>query len=179
MSSFLCSGLRRYLALTTEHGRANCFTSSQTRQRLYTCAQQWSGAPSENSLVHFAVSGPDWKLEDDLKTLTVSFPSNPPVALKLDAAGVQDLLANLGEFRSFMTPEIEKDWTPGQRAGAIPDPRWMVEPELIRGNSFLHLRDPHLAGCTTIPREEARKLGQLLIALADAPPPELGQARPS
>ena len=126
------------------------------------------------------MSGPDWKLEDDLKTLTVSFPSNPPVALKLDAAGVQDLLANLGEFRSFMKPEIEKDWTPGQRAGAIPDPRWMVEPELMRGNSFLHLRDPRFGWLHyVIPREEARKLGQLLIALADAPPPGLGQARPS
>ena len=31
------------------------------------------------------MEGPNWKLDDDLRTVTVTFPTDPPVALKLDA----------------------------------------------------------------------------------------------
>ena len=117
-------------------------------------------------------AGPNWKLEDDLKTVTVTFPTNPPTALKLDAAGVEDLLKNLGEFRAHMKPEIAAEWELGQKVGAVPDPRWYSESELMMGNSLLHLRDQRFGWLHyVLPRESARELGMVLLAQADAPVP--------
>ena len=115
--------------------------------------------------------GPDWKLEDDLKTVTVTFPSDPPVALKLDADEVDDTLRNLGEFRASMDPPIPEDHPLGQKTGAIPDPKWVTEPEIMAGNSLLHIRDPRFGWLHyLLPRVEARKLAEFLLNQTDQPP---------
>ena len=46
------------------------------------------------------MNGLNWKLEDDLKTVTVTFLSDPPVALQLNTVEVDAMLKNLGDFRS-------------------------------------------------------------------------------
>jgi hypothetical protein len=118
------------------------------------------------------MSGPNWKLEDDYKTVTVTFPTDPPVGLKLDAAGVDDMLENLGEFRANMTPGVPDTWAPGQTFGAVPDPRWVTEPDAMMGNSVLHIRDPRYGWLHyMIPREEARKLIGYLQNQVNAPLP--------
>ncbi len=118
--------------------------------------------------------GPNWKLEDDLKTVTVTFPTNPPVALKLNVSEVEDMLKNLGMFRSGMQPEAPKTFAMGQKVSAVPDPIWVTEPDLMLGNSLLHLRDPRFGWLHyLLPRDEARKLGNYLLQQADAP--SLGQ----
>jgi hypothetical protein len=89
-----------------------------------------------------AMSGTTWTLEDDLNTVTVSFATNPPVALKLNASYVEDMLKNLGEFRALKQPVVPSDWTLSQQVQAIPNPRWFAEPEMMLGNTVLHLRDP-------------------------------------
>jgi len=38
------------------------------------------------------MTGPNWNLDDDLQTITVTFPTDPPVALKLDSKGVEEML---------------------------------------------------------------------------------------
>lgn len=119
------------------------------------------------------MTGPDWKLEDDLKTVTVTFPTDPPVALVLDTTGVDSILNNLGDFRSHMKPEIQPDFPQGQKVVAIPDPRWVTEPDILMGNSILHIRDPRFGWLHyLIPKDEARKLVGFLQTQVDAPPPE-------
>ena len=117
------------------------------------------------------MSGPNWKLEDDYKTVTVTFPTYPPVALQLDAAGVEDLLSNLGKFRGAMKPEIAPKFAMGQKVSAIPDPVWVTEPDAMHGHSLLHLRDPRFGWLHyLLPPHEAQKLGQLLQTQAASPP---------
>ena len=41
------------------------------------------------------MAGPHWHLADDRKTVTVSFPSHPPVALKLESRDTRGLLGKL------------------------------------------------------------------------------------
>lgn len=118
------------------------------------------------------MAGPQWVLDDDLKTVTVTFPSNPPVALRLSTSDIDHMLENLGVFRASMLPQHASDWLVGQTVGAIPDPRWTTEPDALLGNSLLHLRDPRFGWQHYMfPREAARKLGELLQKQADAPPP--------
>jgi hypothetical protein len=117
-------------------------------------------------------TGPNWHLDDDRKTVTITFPTNPPVALKLDARAVDDVLNNLGAFRAAMTPEVPRDHSLGQRVAAVPNPLWQTEPEMMLGDSLLHLRDPRFGWLDyMIPREEARKLAGFLLRQADNPPP--------
>jgi hypothetical protein len=116
------------------------------------------------------MTGPDWKLEDDYKSVTVTFPTNPPVALRLDIGGVDDILKNLGHFRAAMKPEIARAYAMGQKVGAVPDPIWVTEPDLMQGDSLLHLRDPRYGWLHyLLPRAEALKLGQLLQKQAETP----------
>ena len=49
----------------------------------------------------------------DYKTVTITFPTEPPVALRLDAAQVDDLLSNLGSFRGAMKPEVARKYGGG------------------------------------------------------------------
>lgn len=125
-----------------------------------------------NHLKGAKMSGPNWKLEDDLKRLTVTFPTQPPVALQLDAAGVDDLLRNLGEMRAYMKPAHPEKQALGQKVGAIPDPAWAIEPDLLLRHSLLHLRDPRYGWLHfLLPPNEAEKLGQVLQTHAQSQPP--------
>ena len=123
------------------------------------------------------MNGPHWHLSADRKTVTVTFPTEPPVALHLDAARVDDLLNKLGEFRAVMEPAIASDFALGQKVGAIPDPRWATEPDLMYGASLLHLRDRRFGFHYLPPPHEARKLAGFLQTQADRPPPEPQQGR--
>ena len=89
--------------------------------------------------------------------------------LRLDAAAVENLLKHLGEYRAMMQPEVQPRFGLGQ--SVIFDPRWATEPELMLGNSVLHLRDPRYGWVHyAIPRDEARRLGALLQGQSDNPP---------
>jgi hypothetical protein len=122
------------------------------------------------------MSDPNWKLEDDYKLLTLTLPTEPPTMIQFDAAGIDELFERLGDMRAAMHPLIQADFPQGQKVKVTPDPRWVVEPDALLGNSILHIREPRFGWLHFwIPKEEARKLGELLIAQAAAPPP--GQAR--
>ncbi|MEX2201640.1 MAG: hypothetical protein WD711_09620 [Dongiaceae bacterium] len=111
------------------------------------------------------MTGPNCKLENDRRTLTLSLPAAPEAVQSLDTQDVEELLRTLGECRGRMLPEIGKKWALGQIVGAVTDPRWYVEPETTTGGSLLHVRDSRFGWLHYIvPREEARKLGEYLIA---------------
>lgn len=119
------------------------------------------------------MSGPHWKLDDEGKCVTVTFPTDPPISLKLDATEVDVLLSNLGDFRALMQPEHHRISPVGQTVQAIPDPMWYTQPDAMAGNPLLHIRDPRYGWLHyMIPRDEARKLAGFLQTQADAPPLE-------
>jgi hypothetical protein len=125
------------------------------------------------------LAGPDWKLEDDRKLVTAAFPTNPPVELKLDAAGVDELLNSVGKLRAHMLPEHNYDDPRGKRRdGVTPNPRWATETDLMFGHVLLHLRDSRYGTVSFLmPPEAAQKLGQSLIDLASAPLPQPGSGK--
>src|SRR3954447_18548109 len=108
------------------------------------------------------MSDPHWKLEENYRLLTLSFPSSPPIAMKMEVRGIEEFLKNLGELRYAMKPEIPKTFARGQQVAAVPDPAWVTEPDVMQGNNILHIRDPRaMDGFTTFFRKMKRKSWQL------------------
>jgi hypothetical protein len=114
----------------------------------------------------------NWNLEDDLMTVTVTFSTEPSAPVKIDTADVEDIVRNLGRFRSFMLPETPPELPSERMVDAHPDPHWRVEAEIMTGDSLLHIRDPRFGWLHfLLPRESARLLGETLTSQADAPVP--------
>lgn len=65
---------------------------------------------------------PNWTLDDDYATVTVTFPTTPPARLRIDVSRVEDMIRNLGTFRGMMKPPIPQDWEMGQKVEAVADP---------------------------------------------------------
>ena len=124
---------------------------------------------------------PTWTLSDDRTTLTIAFPSNPPVALVLSAAQADELLRNVALYRGGMVPQVTPmEWPRGQRAQAVPDPAWTCEPDALQGHSLLHLRDPRYGWLHyLLPPHEAAKLAGFLKVQAEAPPPGPPHGKPN
>ncbi len=117
--------------------------------------------------------GLNWSLSDDGKTVTVNIPSTPPVALRMDAAEVDNMLEKIGEFRELMTPGHPTDYPPRREYIFVPEPLWRSEPDIMEGYPLLHILHPgfgwlHFA----FPRHEAAKLVRNLQAQVEAPPGE-------
>jgi hypothetical protein len=113
---------------------------------------------------------PNWKLEEDGLTVTVTFPTNPPVVLKLGAADVDSLLHGLGGLRHQMQPAPPAQFASGQQFVAAPYPAWSTEIDATHGNSVLHLRDPRFGWLHyMLSKEEAGRLSTALAIQADAP----------
>jgi hypothetical protein len=68
------------------------------------------------------LEGLNWKLEEDRQTVTVTFPTDPVVQLKLTTARVDALFKILGLLREHMVPEIQGQFAMGQKVEAILDP---------------------------------------------------------
>ena len=120
------------------------------------------------------VAGPNWELTDK-RTLTVTFPTKPPVAIENDTAQVEDMIAHLGEYRAAMVPEVPPEFPQGQSVDAIRNPAWMLENE-SRGDVVIHIRDPRYGWLHyLLPRQEAAKMAGLLQALSMKP---LSESKP-
>lgn len=120
---------------------------------------------------------PKWSLSEDGRTMSVEFPTTPPTAFRLDAAGVDKLIALLRSGRTRMQPAHSRDYALGQKVEAVADPRWMTQPDLLNGDTLLHLLDPGFGWLHfLLPSAEARHLGELLLrqveAKAETAPPK-------
>jgi len=119
------------------------------------------------------MNAPNWHLEDDRETVTVTFPTDPVMQLKLGVGEVEEALANLGRFRLLMKPKIAPQFPPRQKVLTVHNPAWATEVDAMTGNTLLHLRDPRYGWLHYgIPGDEARKLAGFLQTRADSPPPE-------
>jgi hypothetical protein len=120
----------------------------------------------------FEMSGPNWKLEEDGETITISFPTSPRVAIEWKTATVDDHLQKLGELRTQMKPEISRTFPFGQLVKTIPDPIFRTEPDAMTGDTLLHIRDPRFGWLHyLIPKQEARKLVTAIQNQVDATAP--------
>ena len=105
------------------------------------------------------MSEPDVKLDDDRKTVTITFATTPSVTLKLDTPAVEKLLQKLGECRAWMLPKVPLTFPEGQSFSVYTDMRWATAPDVLHGCVFLHIRDPRFGWVRNILwRDEARKL---------------------
>ena len=122
--------------------------------------------------------GPHWTLDKDHEAVTVSFPSSPPVALRMDAGQVDELIRVLGTYRAKMQPVPDMKLKPGSKVTAMRNPAWYTESDALMGDSSIHFRDLRFGWLHyLLPRDEARRLGKLLIQKADSPPPGPEQGR--
>jgi hypothetical protein len=116
------------------------------------------------------MAGPNWKLNDDRKTVTVTFPTDPIVIVNYDLSAIEDMLKNLGEFRAAMKPEVSRKAPVAGMIAAVPNPQWYTQPDAMRGDSLLHIRDDRYGWLHyLLPRADALKLGQLLQTQAELP----------
>ena len=114
----------------------------------------------------------DWKLDDDKKMITVTFPTEPPTFYKLNTSIVDDLIRSVGRLRSHMLPQHRYEDAGPKIVDTIINPRWAVECEVLSGDILLHIHDPRYGTLSfLLPREGAGKLGQNLVGLASAPLP--------
>ena len=121
---------------------------------------------------------PNWKLDDDFKTVTVMFPAEPPVSVKLDVGGVEEILSKLAEFRAHMKPGMAPDFARGQQVLAEQNLQWVAEAD-ANGDTLLHIRDSGFGWLHfVVPKEEARRLAAALQAQVDAVPTAQRTAKP-
>jgi hypothetical protein len=123
--------------------------------------------------------GPSWKLNDDLRSVTITFPTDPVVTFVMTTEVLDELLTNLGVFRSQMEPEIPRDFALGQRVAAVTGPAWATEPDMMAGDTLLHMRDPRFGWLHfLISRVDAKTIADIFLAQAATPPatPPSGKA---
>lgn len=126
------------------------------------------------------MTGLNWHLDTDRMTVTLTLPSNPPGSFKLDGARIDELLENLGRFRAAMKPPFAPTIAPRKKFSCIRKPVWFTEPDVMLGDSLLHVRDPRFGWLHyLIPREDARKLAGFLQAQVDAPSPTQSKGKPN
>jgi hypothetical protein len=120
--------------------------------------------------------GTNWHFNQDEGTVTVTFPTVPPVALVLHTKDVEELLKHLGNFRGQMSPPVALEYdVSSPTVQAIPGPAWYSFAESMLGQSVLAMRDPRFGWLHyLLPKEHAKKLATILNSQADqpiAPPP--------
>jgi hypothetical protein len=118
---------------------------------------------------------PQIDIREDRKTLTITFDRAKPVPVVAEHTTemVEGLLNEVGAARSALLPPIPDTWDLTATVRADRDPRWFLGRDQLAGDALLHLRDHHFGWRHYIfTKAEARKLGEALIAQANAEPPE-------
>jgi hypothetical protein len=109
------------------------------------------------------MDGTEWKVDNHLNTMTITFPTSPGVVIRWTADQVDDHLRKLGELRSKMKPPHPRNFAPGQVVRAIANASWATETDTMLGNSLLHIRDPRYGWLHFVfSKEDVRKLATLL-----------------
>jgi hypothetical protein len=107
------------------------------------------------------MAGPELKLDGDGQNVTATFPTNPPVSMKLSTADIEATLKILGSLREQMQPEVPDAMADGDEP--VADPVWETAPDEPQQNALLRIRDPRYGWLLyAIPNEEAKKLAEYL-----------------
>lgn len=103
----------------------------------------------------------------DRTTVRIALPGEQPMALEVDATGLDALMRGLAEIRAEMQPGVPAQWPAGQVAAGTRSPAFLCEAEALHGGCLLHLRHPgygwlHFA----LPIEVARRIGTFFLRQA-------------
>ena len=105
-----------------------------------------------------------WKSAGDVDTVVMTFKSDPPVRVELDAVEIDDMLQQLGQLRAMMQPEHPVE-VPAQFSTVF-NPAWICEHEPVLAHSVLHILDPRYGWLHyAVPRDVA---GELAATLTDS-----------
>jgi hypothetical protein len=86
---------------------------------------------------------------------------------------LERMIAVYGTARAELLPAVIAQWAPGQMVTAHRDPSWSIERDQLAGDPLLHIRHEGFGWLHFIMnRDDARRIGQSLIAFADAPSPD-------
>src|SRR5262245_35645916 len=85
---------------------------------------------------------PDWRLDNDKKAVTITFPTEPPMSYKMQTSVVDDLLRAVGMLRAHMLPEHGYEDLTHKKTDPIINPHWAAGSELLNGDIVLKIRDP-------------------------------------
>ncbi len=98
---------------------------------------------------------------------------------ELTSAMADALIHALGDLRAGLDPAVATSHTTSGPYLVQPDPVWYIEGDALLGLPLMHLRHPGLGWIRfLIPRHEAKRMAEVLTAIADAPEPS-GHSRPS
>ena len=126
--------------------------------------------PNKATKVASPPKAPSWEVSADRRSVVVTLPGESQAKLKLDAGGIEDLQAMLGQIRLGLSPEVPRALADGQAINVFPNPFWIMSPSGSGGDALLHLRDPRFGWLHyQIPRSEVSKLLAFLQKLIVLP----------
>lgn len=113
------------------------------------------------------------ELNEGRNVLTLIWPgAEPKTIVSMPTERVDETIKQLAFWRSAMLPEIPQAWTPGTIETFHRDPKMILETDQLAGDALLHVRHPHFGWLHFIlSKSEARKIGDALLAQANAEPP--------
>lgn len=111
-------------------------------------------------------SGPQWELTPDGAKLRVTIPTTPVASVfEMEAAEVDDFIANLALMREGMSEPVTPRLEPVARLRVIPDPAWKVTAS--EHGPVLSLRHPGLGWLGfVVPPHEATHMAAWLNRVA-------------
>ena len=119
-------------------------------------------------------------LSDDRKWVTISFPTDPPVHLKIEAEEVVMMIERLGFYRAQMPDAVPGEWPTTALRGACVDPRWITGRDTVSGDTLVQLRDARFGWLAfVLPPKEAKALGEALVAIGAPAGSADGNKRPN
>ncbi|MDR3495224.1 MAG: hypothetical protein P4L82_11545 [Ancalomicrobiaceae bacterium] len=124
--------------------------------------------------------GLSFMLSEDHKWVTISFPTEPPIHLQIDAEEVVMMIERLGYFRAQMPDGRPSEWPNTTLRGAGVDPRWATGRDTVGGDTVLQLCDARFGWLAyLLPPKEAKALGEALVANGGQAEPNDGPPRPN
>jgi hypothetical protein len=109
------------------------------------------------------MAAPEWKLEEDNKTVTATFPTDPPTTMKFTTEEVEKIMKDLAELRWDMEPEVPDNFEEDEAGDPVEDPIWETAPDEDNRNMLLHICDPRYGWLHyALPNDEAEKLAEYL-----------------
>lgn len=89
--------------------------------------------------------------------------------VNLGAAELDLLIAKLARLRAEIEPTHRAHFIPGQRVAAIPKPHWYTEPDILSGDTLIHLRHPGFGWLSfLIPASDAVRMADYIQAQVEA-----------
>jgi hypothetical protein len=122
---------------------------------------------------------PVLEIAPDRKSLIMTFPSDPPICVRMDLAAVELTLETLGLLRTGMVPEVPQEWAKPDNepvsARRISEPGHIIaRRDALAGDIIVQVRDPRFGWLVyIINKGVARAVAERIIAECNMPAPAM------